>query len=233
MKNIIPRRDAHRYEAQMIEAPYLAKIEIERALNSPRDVRGLTDLLNELHISVSDCQSEHQKRRILESIERGDWLVVSDRPFVPLSVKDLHVGAQLSPKRLAVDMQTSLARKIALAKGPGKWVKKDIQYDRTSNAVALVANRIASLGDEGRVAGSDGKDYANTTRTMIQEWTPLMVSESHLAERSVQRSYGELRHVKQRYFENSDNWQVAGSSWHWQPVTADVEFEFKGGSNGN
>lgn len=233
MKQVIPRRDANRYDAQMIEAPYFAKIEVERALNNPLGIRGLVDLLSAHHIPVSDCRLEHHKRRIVESIERGDWLVVSDKPFVPLSVKDLKVGAELSPKRLAVDMQTSLARKIALAKGPGKWVKRDIQYDRAANAVALVANRIASLGDEGRVAGSDGKDYANTTRTMIQEWTPLMVGESHLAERSIQRSYGELRRIKQRYFEGSDNWQVTGSSWHWQPVTADVEFELKGGSNGN
>lgn len=37
----------------------------------------------------------------------------------------------------------------------------------------MAINRLTSMGDEGRVFGSDGKDYMNTSRDKIQRWTAL------------------------------------------------------------
>lgn len=83
------------------------------------------------------------------------------------------------------------------------------------------------MGDEGRVFGSDGKDYQNTTRTMIQTWQPLGENEQHLAASSLTRRYGEERRIEQTYREGPDAWQVSGKSWHWQPATANTVYEYK------
>lgn len=51
--------------------------------------------------------------------------------------------------------------------------------------------------------------------------------DDQLTHRSVERRYGELRQIKQRYLEGDDNWQQGGKSWHWQPVTPDTAYEYK------
>ena len=65
------------------------------------------------------------------------------------------------------------------------------------------------------------------TGAMTQRWVRLDSRDDQLTHRSVERRYGELRHIKQRYMEGDDNWQVGGKSWHWQPVTPDVFYEYK------
>ncbi|MFW0757279.1 hypothetical protein ACN1C3_21515 [Pseudomonas sp. H11T01] len=66
-----------------------------------------------------------------------------------------------------------MREKLKPEEGAGKWVLKEIDYDGVKNTFVMLANRLGSLGDEGRMLGSDGKDYTNTTRTLIQEWLPL------------------------------------------------------------
>lgn len=38
----------------------------------------------------------------------------------------------------------------------------------------------------------------------------------------------EVRRIRQQYVEVEDHWQVSGSSWHWRPVTRDIDYELKG-----
>ena len=116
---------------------------------------------------------------------------------------------------------------MCLPHGPGRWVTRDIQTDIATNALSFAANWLTSRGDEGRVFLAEGKDYANTFRTMIQEWQPLTDGERHLKDKSVHREFGELRHIRQQFVEADDHWQLSGSSWHWPPVTADIEYELK------
>lgn len=92
----------------------------------------------------------------------------------------------------------------------------------------MFMNRLGSLSDEGRVFGSEGKDYQNSTRTMVQVWQMLDVNEQHLAESSAIHPYGQQRTITQRFLEGTDSWQVSGRSWHWQPVTANTVYERKG-----
>ncbi len=112
--------------------------------------------------------------------------------------------------------------------GPGKWVTQETDYHGIQNTGQMFLNRLFSLGDEGRLFGSEGKDYENTQRTLIQEWVPLSAEEEHLRVRSVVRRYGEVRRIKQTFLEGPDSRQVSGKSWHWQPVTANTVYEFEG-----
>ncbi|TCT88555.1 type VI secretion system secreted protein VgrG [Gibbsiella quercinecans] len=110
--------------------------------------------------------------------------------------------------------------------GPGHWVTVDHDYHGLKNTAIMAINRLTSMGDEGRVFGSEGKDYMNTKRDKIQEWQPLP---SDAAEEIEQQSaiyrYGEQRKVTQTFLEGDDAWVVTGQSWHWQPTTADDVYE--------
>jgi hypothetical protein len=115
-----------------------------------------------------------------------------------------------------------------LTSGPGRWVTKDIEYDTATNALSFAANWLTSRGEEGRIFLAEGKDYANTFRTVVQEWLPLLVEHQHLKAQSMSRSYGEVRRIRQQYVEGEDHWQISGSSWHWRPVTMDIVYELRG-----
>ncbi|MFI8741034.1 type VI secretion system tip protein VgrG [Pseudomonas sp. NPDC077405] len=136
-------------------------------------------------------------------------------------------NASTSSVAIAKPASAPIATKSATS-GPGKWVTQEIDYDGMSNSVKMFMNRLGSLSDEGRVFGSEGKDYQNTTRTMIQVWQRLGESEQHLAQSSATYPYGQQRTVTQRFLEGTDHWQISGQSWHWQPVTADTVYERKG-----
>ncbi|WP_233424202.1 type VI secretion system Vgr family protein [Pluralibacter gergoviae] len=110
--------------------------------------------------------------------------------------------------------------------GPGHWVTVDHDYHGLKNTAIMAINRLTSMGDEGRVFGSEGKDYMNTKRDKIQEWQPLPsdISEN-IEHQSVVHRYGEQRKVTQTFLEGDDAWTVTGQSWHWQPVIADDVYE--------
>ncbi len=113
-------------------------------------------------------------------------------------------------------------------RGAGKWVTQEVDYHGGRNVGQMFLNRLTSMGDTGRVFGSDGKDYERTKRTMIQVWQPLGEEEQHLAETSAIRQYGEQRRIEQTYLEGNDSWQASGKSWYWQPPTADTVYEQNG-----
>ncbi|MEI2264068.1 type VI secretion system Vgr family protein [Erwinia sp. CGal63] len=112
--------------------------------------------------------------------------------------------------------------------GPGHWVTVEHDYHGLKNAAILAINRLTTMGDEGRLFGSEGKDYMNTKRDKIQEWRPLPSDATEdMRQRSAIHHYGERRKVTQTFLEGDDNWAVSGSSWHWQPATADEIYEEK------
>jgi hypothetical protein len=63
-------------------------------LSNPSSVRGLPELIRICGVSLEDCQLEYHKRRIIEKIERGEWFLILDRPFKPLTYIELekHYG---------------------------------------------------------------------------------------------------------------------------------------------
>ncbi|MFP9432609.1 hypothetical protein ACJ9N4_20320 [Enterobacter sp. LM3] len=116
--------------------------------------------------------------------------------------------------------------------GPGYWKTVDNDYHGTKNVVIMAINRLTSMGDEGRVFGSDGKDYMNTSRDKIQHWTALPAdldgeTRALLSEKSVIRRYGEQRSIYQKYLESDDNWAISGKSWQWIPGVREEDYEFK------
>ncbi len=110
--------------------------------------------------------------------------------------------------------------------GPGHWVTVDHDYHGLKNTAIMAINRLTSMGDEGRVFGSEGKDYMNTKRDKIQEWQPLPSDAAEeIEQQSAIHRYGEQRKVTQTFLEGDDAWVVTGQSWHWQPTTADDVYE--------
>lgn len=214
MKRLFPRAEIERYDLTKVESPYFAVIKIREHFRAPYALPGLSELLSECKVSPGCCSAEKDQRRVLGKLAAGDWLFLMEYPFLPLSRECGVKYGHLMGRRLYV--------------GPGKWEKVSVDYDGVKNTAILAANRLSSIGDEGRMFLSDGKDLANTTRVMTQRWVRLDSRDDQLTHRSVDRKYGELRNIKQRYLEGSDNWQVGGQSWHWQPVTPDIAYEYKG-----
>jgi hypothetical protein len=212
----------------MVESPLFAKYEIERALAYPSGIEGLVSLVRECHVALADCNLEYHKRRILEKVERGDWLLVTDRPFKSVSGIDLERCSRFKHHAVVCTTERTASSGCQSIYGPGKWVTKDIEYDLAKNALSFTLNWLSARGDEGRLFLSDGKDYANTFREVIQEWQPLMDGQGHVREKSISHYYGELRRIRQQYVEADDHWPISGSSWHWRPVTADSVYEIKG-----
>ncbi|WP_268797271.1 type VI secretion system Vgr family protein [Pseudomonas huanghezhanensis] len=112
--------------------------------------------------------------------------------------------------------------------GPGHWVTVDDDYQGVKNTVVMALNRLTSISEEGRVFGSDGKDYKNTQRVKIQEWKRLPDGiEDRVVQNSAVHDYGTQRRITQVFLEGDDEWAVSGSSWYWRPVTPDDVYETK------
>ncbi|MCM8911333.1 hypothetical protein LJD21_04000 [Pseudomonas inefficax] len=120
-----------------------------------------------------------------------------------------------------------LINTVSAMSGPGKWKITSIRVNKPASSAAFVANFLTSRGDEGRVFLSSGKDFANTTRTVTQEWVPLDEEEQYFSPSSAIHRYGMERKVTQVYVEADDAWDVSGTSWHWRPIIANEEYELK------
>lgn len=213
MKRLILRDKIEKYDLTKIESPYFSGIKVREFFRAPYALPGLGELMSECNVSPVSLSTEKDQRRVLDKLATGEWLLVMDLPFLPLSRECRVKHGHLMGRRLHV--------------GPGKWEKVSIDYDGLKNTAILAANRLMPMGDGGRVFGADGKDLANTTRVITQQWVRLDSRDDQVTHTSVERRYGELRHIKQRYREGDDSWQVGGKSWHWQPVTSDVAYEYK------
>ncbi|WP_146136272.1 hypothetical protein [Pseudomonas simiae] len=223
MQKLIPRRQLQNFDPSTIElvSPIFATSIVESQLSSTAHLFGLSELIRECGVRLSSCVGRNERKGILEKVKSGEWLLISERMGALNDAgarRCIPIG--FSPRQLE-------SEEVA---GPGKWAFFSIDYDGVKNTAIIAANRLGSIGDQGRVFGSDGKDLANTTRTLIQQWVPLNDFEEHRIADSAIRRYGELRHTPQRFLEGEDKWQVGGKSWHWQPVTQDEAYEIKGGT---
>ncbi|MGD8177462.1 hypothetical protein, partial [Marinimicrobium sp. ARAG 43.8] len=126
---------------------------------------------------------------------------------------------------------TSLDEEEKATSGPGKWQTTDVDKQGFRNLTQIIAIRLRTLGEEGRLWGSDGKDFEGTVQDVTQTWTSLSTAETQgLQENgliSVEREYGEKRVIRQMYLEGGDDWKTNGKSWYWQPVVPNTVFEFK------
>ncbi|SFP35782.1 hypothetical protein SAMN03159489_00947 [Pseudomonas sp. NFPP07] len=247
MKRLVCHLDVGGYSLTQIESPFFALYEVKRALAEPEGLTGLRDLFEACGLSVGQNYTEQDRCKVLEKVESGDWLMVSDDPFSPLSADTFGKYSNLSGRTFSLGSYTlrqlsasdlplvqgevltleRVATDSQKVDGPGKWVLKKIDYDGVRNSLVVFANRLTSFGEEGRMFLGEGKDFMNTSRTLIQEWVPLTEEERHFSHQSSVHRYGELRHISQRFIEGADSWPVSGSAWHWQPVTADVVYEYK------
>ncbi|MNQ33942.1 Phage-related baseplate assembly protein [compost metagenome] len=174
---------------------------------------------------------------VLDGGLRGNaiWTVQTLAQEVGHAAADL-TTTLLSPRKVQQEILAATGVEIGLPEavvatasptaGPGHWVTVDDDYLGIANTGVLLFNRLTSMGDEGRLFGSEGKDFQNTMRDKVQEWRPLPKgAHPRAVEASAIRPYGEVRKVRQHYREAPDAWAVDGRSWHWQPVTADSALE--------
>jgi hypothetical protein len=197
-------------------------------------MRGLLDLIRDCGFYPYQCLEPIPKRIILSRIEKAEWLLACSNPFVPFRPncydfwRDAWPREQRSSSESEALQLPSVSHKLepkASASGPGKWVLKNIDHDAVWNVLAVAANRSGTIANEGSVILSDGKDFANTTRTLIHEWARLSGGERSYEAGSAIYRYGELKKTVQKYLEADDHWALNAQSWHWVPATPDVIFE--------
>ncbi|MFC5694683.1 T6SS phospholipase effector Tle1-like catalytic domain-containing protein [Pseudomonas sp. GCM10022186] len=87
MDKLVKRSIFNPVNEDEVEDPFFAVIKVDQALGEPWRLPGLEQLLSECGIDPRDSREEYYRNRILEKIRRGDWLLVSWRPFKPLSGK--------------------------------------------------------------------------------------------------------------------------------------------------
>ncbi|MCX2890814.1 MULTISPECIES: hypothetical protein [Pseudomonas] len=233
MKRLIPRQRAKHYSWYGFENPFFAVAEVDSALSRPYDLPGLHDLIHECGSSSGECRREYPRRAILKKVRDGDWLLACSRPFSPFTPEaalwpvlpargDGRIEGEVKSESSQVDV---FVLQQVVGAGPGKWVLKDIDHDALRNAFTILANRSGTIANEGSVIFSEGKDWANTSRTLTHEWVRLSVDEKHFESGSAIHRYGDSKKTVQKYVESADHWAVTGQSWHWIPATPNVIFE--------
>lgn len=103
-ERLIRRRDRERLNIgfEQIESPFFAKPYVRRSLEGYGGLFGLDELRAEFGCSGCDTHhiSEPQKRKMLEAVEHGDWLLVVDEPFSPLSRDISNLYGAITGKRV-------------------------------------------------------------------------------------------------------------------------------------
>jgi type VI secretion system secreted protein VgrG len=226
-----------------IKAPYFNHTPSAARLNTAiKPLAGpLADTPNQLKLHFLDGDSKpvadvpykvrFNNGQILEGrLDEQGRAVHSPVPDHPAQVEYLFPAPERGPEwqphsRIAAAMGESVPRSDL--SGPGKWVTENIDYHGARNLGQLLLNRLISMGDEGRVYGSEGKDYEHTKRTVTQIWQRLGEGEERFEETSAAYRYGEQRRMPQTYLEGPDDWSTTGKSWYWQPGVASTVYENK------
>lgn len=225
---LIPRHKIYLYPDSQFESPFFAVSHVEQALLDPDEIFGLTELILEIGFYPDQCLEPLPKQIILDKVESAEWLLACSNPFSPYRpVGHMHhkLGGSSGTVVRNSPRATDHALQVAAGTGPGKWVLKSIDHDALWNILAITANRSGTISNEGGVIFSDGKDWANTRRTLIHEWVRLSTDEKSFELGSAIHRYGELKRTTQKYVEAGDHWALKGQSWHWVPATPDKIFE--------
>ncbi|MBC3474729.1 MAG: hypothetical protein ACOKSU_01540 [Pseudomonas sp.] len=233
---LIPRSKADVHCSFRFETPFFAVYRVSESLLRPDDLPGLHELIQECGFSPHECLFEYAKNITLKKVGDGDWLLACSEPISPFKPK----RAEFWPLHSShgqdyLESVTDSARAEVFSagsnptetSGPGKWLLKVIDNDALWNILAIASNRTGTIANEGSMFFSDGKDWANTSRTLTHEWTRLADDEQHFESGSAVYRYGTLKKTVQKYVESDDNWAVKGLSWYWVPVTPNIIFERK------
>ncbi|PVZ43205.1 hypothetical protein [Pseudomonas sp. CC120222-01a] len=227
MKDLVRWSKVKKEQLCRVEDPFFSTSIIREYLKSMRYVQkihGVSDLLRECGLYDPLNLDSIQIDRVLSRVASGEWMLIRNEAFKPIDLEG-NWYAKMCSNRFDTDR---LLNTISTTMGPGKWKIVDIRVNKFASSAAFVANFLASRGDEGRIFLSSGKDFANTTRTVTQRWVPLGNEERDFTSSSAIHRYGEEHKITQIYVEADDAWDISGSSWHWRPVVADEEYEFKG-----
>lgn len=203
-----------------VEAPFFALSIVSDVLEGRRAPLGVDPLSWLCDASTAWDLAKCNHEGVMKRVESAGLLLIREAPFKPIDVKRFPHLSFCRPKE-------DFHGEIPVPRGAGKWMTINIEYTSLITGVAFAANFLISLGDEGRVFLSDGKDFANTVRTVTQQWVALGEHEQGIARRSVSNRYGEQRKIRQMYVEADDNWQISGQSWHWRPAVANLVYEYK------
>ena len=209
-----------------VEDPFLAKSIVRDNLQSRnyvREINGVTDLLRSCSLYTSRSLTGDEIAIVLRPVESGEWMLLKDEPFCPIDPEEYWYARVC--RSTDGDGYSNYLGEGSI--GPGKWIIINIEINKLSSAVAFVGNFLISRGDEGRLFLSSGSDYANTTRTVTQKWVSLESQDRDFASISTIHRYGLEHKTIQIYVEADDHWDISGASWHWRPVIANEEYEFK------
>ncbi|MFD2643846.1 hypothetical protein [Pseudomonas japonica] len=233
MRKLVHWMDLRHEDPDRIESPFFAEPRVEDLLMSRGRLDGLDELLRSCGVYSLYNFPPESKREVLAKIRKGDWLLITERPVKPLvSYPDDYypwLSMVLARNREEGSVGTGMVR--TEQQGPGKWRTVNVKKHAGVNVAVIFSNRITSMGDEGRLFGSDGKDFANTVQTVTQQWVPLDAHDAYMKHSSVVRIYGVTRNIEQRYLEGDDHWQISGKSWQWTPAVANEVYEARGGGN--
>jgi|GEM_PF-748567 len=231
MRKLVQWMDLKYEDPERIESPFFALSVVESALSERGELDGLDRLLKSCGVHSGCTVSYESKFQILDRIRQGDWLLITDRPVKPIISypEDYYPWLSMIISKHKEEGFLGTGAVYSEQGGPGKWKTVNIKKHVGTNTAAMLANRFTSMGDEGRLFGSDGKDFANTVQTVVQQWVPLDAHDAHMKHSSVSRTYGVTREINQMYLEGGDNWQISGKSWHWSPPVANVVYESKEG----
>lgn len=104
----------------------------------------MSELIRECGVRLSSCVGRNERKGILEKVKSGEWLLISERVGALNDAgarRCIPIG--FSPRQLE-------SEEVA---GPGKWAFFSIDYDGVKNTAIRAANRLGSMGDQGRVFG--------------------------------------------------------------------------------
>ena len=116
-------------------------------------------------------------------------------------------------------------------RGSGKWVITETDQVNAKSALALVANRLSTMGDEGRAFGSSTADYENTVRYVEQEWQPFSAQDVYdLAQSnpdfvSAVYDYGTSRIFTQSFLPLGEGFIDPNITHAWRPFVPTQEYE--------
>lgn len=222
MERLSHWRFVNQEDLSKVESPFFARTIVKDVLEGRRYRYEMNPLSRLCGTTAARELAKCSHKEVLRRVETAMLLLIRDDPFSPINVRDYSHLSWCRPKE-------RFHEEVPVYSGPGKWVTINVDVDGMKSGVAFFANWMTSRGDEGRPFLTAGKDYANTVRTVTQQWVALAEHEQGIAYRSVSHWYGKERKIRQIYVEAEDHWQVSGQSWHWRPVVANEVYEYKNG----
>lgn len=146
MERLSHWKEVWKEELDQVENPFFAAPEVRQNLLSTRDLPGLLDLLKSCGFPTYRNSTGEEAERLLEHVKKGEWLLIKKHPFSPI---DVNAYPLTNLCRSRNEFQCAAASPLP-APGPGKWQTTKVDIKKLASSLAFVANRVTSMGDEGR-----------------------------------------------------------------------------------